>query len=126
MTQATTEPSALIAIAKPAARVVVRFRNRTIADTENALVVEEPDHRPVFYLPKRDVDLSALVESATVTFCPRKGHATHYSLAVDGRQSIDAAWAYEDPLPAVDAIVDHIAFYEDRVDALCVNVSKTL
>ena len=122
MTQAPIEPSALIATAKPAARVVVRFQSRTIADTENALAVEEPNYPPVFYLPKRDIDLSALVESATVTFCPRKGHATHYSLAVDGRQSIDAAWAYEDPLPAVDAIADHIAFYEDRVDQLSVNV----
>ncbi|MCZ6855984.1 MAG: DUF427 domain-containing protein [Gammaproteobacteria bacterium] len=126
MTQPTNEPSTPIAIAKPAARVVVRFRNTAIADTENALAVEEPGHRPVFYIPKRDVDLSALVQSTTVTFCPRKGHATHYSLAVEGRQSIDAAWAYEDPLPAVDAIADHIAFYEDRVDQLFVNVFKSL
>ena len=126
MTQAPIEPGALIAIAKPAARVVVRFRSRMIADTENALAIEEPGYPPVFYLPKRDIDLSALVESATITFCPRKGHATHYSLAVGVRHSIDAAWEYEDPLPAVGAIADHIAFYEDLVDELCVNVSQTL
>ena len=126
MTQVSNEHSTLIAIAKPAARVVVRYRSRTIADTDNALAVEEPNYSPVFYLPKRDVDLSVLVPSTTITFCPRKGHATHYSIAFDGHQSIDVAWEYEDPLPAVDAIADHIAFYEDRVDELCVNVSQTL
>ena len=126
MNESKSDTRQLIAISKPAARVVVRFRSRTIADTENALVLEEPGYPPVFYLPRRDVDLSALQRSAMVTFCPRKGDAMHYSLAVDGRRSIDAAWAYEEPLPEVDAIVDHIAFYEDRVDELCVNVSNTL
>ena len=74
MTQVSIEHSTPITIAKPAARVVVRYRNHTIADTENALAVEEPNYSPVFYLPKRDVDLSALVPSTTITFCPRKGH----------------------------------------------------
>ena len=126
MNESNSDTSPLIAISKPVARVVVWFRSRTIANTENALVLEEPGYPPVFYVPRRDVDLSSLERSTTVTFCPRRGDATHYSVAVDGRQSIDAAWAYEEPLPEVDAIVDHIAFYEDRVDELCVNVSNTL
>ena len=124
MTQPTFETSALVAIAKPAARIVVRFQNHTITDTKNALVVQERDHEPVFYLPKRDVDLYVFVESATLTFCPRKGHATNYSITADGRQSIDAAWEYKYPLPAVQAIADHIAFYEDRVDEICVTYSN--
>ena len=126
MNQFESDRSPLVAISKPAARVVVRFRSRTIADTENPLVVQEPDHPPVFYVPKRDVDLSTFVSSMTVTFCPRKGHATHYTVAVDGRQSMDAAWEYQHPLPEVAAIADHIAFYEDRVDELRINESQPL
>lgn len=126
MNESNSDTNPLIAISKPAARVVVRFRSQTIADSENALVLEEPGYPPVYYVPRRDVDLSALERSTTVTFCPRKGDATHYSLAADCRQSIDAAWTYEEPLPEVEAIVDHIAFYEERVDELCVNVSNPL
>ena len=116
----------LIAIAKPSARVVVRFRGHTIADTQNALTIEEAGHEPVFYIPRRDIDLSWLVQSKTVTFCSRKGRATHYSLELEGQQSIDAAWAYEYPLPAVDAIADHIAFYENRVDELRIDLPNTI
>lgn len=126
MKTSASDTNTLIAIAKPAARVVVRFRGHTIADTQNALTVEETGHEPVFYIPRRDIDLSWLVQSTTATFCPRKGRATHYSLVMEGQQSIDAAWAYEYPLPAVDAIADHFAFYEDRVDELRIDLTNTL
>lgn len=120
------EASSLIAVSKPAARVVIVFRKRTIADTENALVLDEPGYPPVFYVPARDIDLSYLEPSTTVTFCPRKGRAAHHHLVVDGERSIDAAWAYAEPLSEVDAIVDHFAFYEDRVDEFSVNVTNIL
>ena len=61
MANPKNEPHSLIGITKPVARVVVRFRNVTVVDKENALVVIEPGQQPVFYLPKRDVDLSVFV-----------------------------------------------------------------
>lgn len=119
------DASPLLAISKPAARVIVWFRSQMIADTENALLLEEPGFPPVFYVPRRDVELSFLERSTTVTHCPRKGDAVHYSLVVDGRRSNDAAWTYAEPLAEAGAILDHFAFYEDRVGGLCVNVTNT-
>jgi uncharacterized protein (DUF427 family) len=126
MHESNSDTKLLIAISKPAARVVVGYQGRTIADTENALFLEERGYPPVFYVPIRDVDLSYLEPSTTVTFCPRKGRAAHHHLVVDGQRSIDAAWTYAEPLSEVDAILDHFAFYEDRVDELSVNVTNTL
>jgi uncharacterized protein (DUF427 family) len=118
MNESNSNTSQLIAISKPAARVVVGFRNHTIASTENALVLEEQGYPPIIYIPVRDVDLSCLESSTTITFCPRKGRAAHHHLLVRGKRSIDAAWNYADPLSEVGAIVDHFAFYEHRVDKL--------
>ena len=35
-----------------------------------------------------------------------------------GERSVNAVWAYEAPYAAVAAIMDHVAFYPDRVDAI--------
>ena len=126
MNESKSDTRQQIAISKPAARLVVGFKSHTIADTENALVLEEPGYPPVFYVPIRDVDLSYLEPSTTVTICPRKGRAVHHHLVVNGQRSINAAWTYVEPLSEVDAIVDHFAFYENRVDELWVNVTNTL
>ena len=125
VSELTSETGAFISIAKPAARIVVRFQNRAIAESENALAVQEPGHPLVYYLPRTDVDLTAFFQSETTTFCPRKGYATHYDIAVDGCRSSDAAWEYRNPLPAVGAIAHHIAFYEDRVDEISAQDTQT-
>jgi hypothetical protein len=48
--------------------------------------------------------------------CEWKGVAEHYTLRVDGRQALDAAWSYPSPTPAYGQIAGYIAFYPGRVD----------
>ena len=86
---------------------------RELARSERTLLVDEQDHGLVFYFPRADVDFSALRPMpGHHTRCPWKGEASYWKLA-GGDEPV--AWAYEDPLPQVAQIRDHIAFYQNIV-----------
>ncbi|MBM3595948.1 MAG: DUF427 domain-containing protein [Alphaproteobacteria bacterium] len=94
-------------------RVTASLGDRQLAQSERTLLVDEQDHGLVFYFPKADVDFSALKPvHGHHTRCPWKGEASYWSL-IDGEERV--AWAYEDPLPQVAQIRDHIAFYQNIV-----------
>ena len=107
-----------IAIVPSRNSVVVTVAGRVIADTARALVLREASHTPVFYIPRRDVDMALLLRSDHVTYCPYKGDCAYYSIPIGGHRSVNAAWTYEAPYTAVAAIRDHLAFYPDRVDSI--------
>jgi uncharacterized protein (DUF427 family) len=91
---------------------------RVIADTCDAVTLREASYAAVQYVPRKDVDMSALERSAHATFCPYKGDCAYYSIVIGGRRSINAVWTYEAPYPAVSEIRGHLAFYPERVDAI--------
>lgn len=99
-------------------RVVVRLGGQVIADTTAALTLREANYPAVQYIPREDVDMSALSSSQTGTYCPYKGEASYFSIPVGGPRSLDAIWTYEAPYDSVAAIKGHLAFYCDRVDAI--------
>ena len=107
-----------ITIAPNLNRVVVTIVGKVVADTTRALTMNEASHPPVLYIPRRDIDMALLVRSAHATHCPYKGNATHFSIPVGGARALNAAWSYEAPCAAVNAIKDHLAFYPDRVDSI--------
>jgi uncharacterized protein (DUF427 family) len=99
-------------------RVVIRFGTRTLADTARALTLQEASYSPVFYIPRADVDMSALSRTDHATHCPYKGDASYYSVVTDDREALNAVWTYENPFPAMDAIREYLAFYPNRVDSI--------
>ncbi|TAK81263.1 MAG: DUF427 domain-containing protein [Betaproteobacteria bacterium] len=101
---------------KPAgARVQVKFKGEVIADSQNALMMQEGSYPPVFYFPRRDVKMERLRRSSHQTYCPFKGHASYFSLA-DGPEN--AVWSYEQPYDEMTAIRELLAFYPDKVDSI--------
>ena len=94
-------------------RVVVKIAGLVVADTRDALTLQEANYPPVQYVPRNDVDMSQLARSDHTTYCPYKGECNYYS-ANDGRANV--AWTYEEPYEAVSSIKDCLAFYPDRVD----------
>jgi uncharacterized protein (DUF427 family) len=100
------------------ARVVVTIAGKVIADTRNALTLQESTYPPVQYIPLADVDQSLLERTPTATYCPYKGEASYYSIPLGGDRATDAVWEYRAPYDAVERIKDHVAFYPDRVDAI--------
>jgi uncharacterized protein (DUF427 family) len=112
----TPGPEHPISIERNSARIVVSVAGRVIADTGNALTLREADYLPVQYIPREDVDLSQLKPTDHATYCPYKGDCIYYSIPTGGKKSVNAAWSYENPYPAVAQIKGHVAFYPDRVD----------
>jgi uncharacterized protein (DUF427 family) len=89
---------------------------KLIADTSNALTLQEASYPAVQYIPRRDVDMAALTRSDHTTYCPYKGDASYYSIPAGGDRSLNAVWTYEAPFEAMTQIKDYVAFYPDRVD----------
>ena len=111
-------PDHPITIERNPARVVVVVAGRIIADTCDAVTLREASYAAVQYVPRKDVDMSALERTAHVTFCPYKGDCAYYSIVIGGRRSINAVWTYEAPFPPVAEIQGHLAFYPERVDSI--------
>ena len=113
-------PDHPIAIEANLSRVVVKVGGKVIADTSNALTLREASYPPVQYIPRRDVDITALTRSEHTTYCPYKGDASYYSISAGGDRSKNAVWTYETPFEAMAQIKDYVAFYPDRVDEISV------
>lgn len=111
-------PDHPITITPNRARIVVSVAGKVVADTRQALTLQESTYPPVQYIPLDDVDRSLIQRSPTTTYCPFKGDASYYSIPVGGERSADAIWVYESPYDAVSEIKDYVAFYPDRVDAI--------
>ena len=99
-------------------RVVVTVGGRVIADTRDALMLREASYPAVQYIPRRDVDMAALMRSEHTSYCPYKGDASYYSIPAGGDRSRNAVWTYEAPFEAMMQIKDYLAFYPDRVDEI--------
>ncbi|MGF1550629.1 MAG: DUF427 domain-containing protein [Sphingomonadaceae bacterium] len=108
-------PDHPIDIAPFGGRVRVKAGGETIADSARALTLKEADYPPVHYLPRGDVDMERLERTDRRTHCPFKGDASHFSIAADDGRIENAAWSYEEPLPAVGEIRGRLAFYPDKV-----------
>ena len=99
-------------------RVTVVVAGRTIADTHDALILKEAAYPPVYYIPRKDVDMTLLQRTTHQTYCPYKGESNYYSIPTGGERSVNAVWTYEAPYAAVSEIKEHLAFYPERVDAI--------
>jgi uncharacterized protein (DUF427 family) len=101
---------------KPASvRVQVTFNGEVIADTRDAIRLDEADYPAVYYVPRNDVKMERLSRTNHQTYCPFKGNASYYSF-VNGPEN--AVWTYEQPYEEVRVIKEHLAFYPDKVDAI--------
>jgi uncharacterized protein (DUF427 family) len=99
-------------------RVTVEVNGIRIADTREALNLQEAGYPPVQYIRRNDVDMTQLQRTEHQTYCPYKGDCAYYSIPAGGERSVNAVWTYEGPYSAVSAIRDYLAFYPDRVDAI--------
>jgi uncharacterized protein (DUF427 family) len=111
-------PDHPIMISPAEGKVRVTVAGKIVAESTEALQLEEKGYPPVYYLPRRDADMSLLFRTAHSTYCPYKGDCTHYSIPVGGPKSENAVWTYEKPHKAVADIKEHLAFYPTRVDAI--------
>jgi uncharacterized protein (DUF427 family) len=105
------DPYHRIDIRQTSRNLVVRHGDRIIADTRRPLVLYESGFAPRWYIPRDDIDESALAPVKLQTFCPYKGLCSYYSIG-DARQ---AAWSYPDAYPEVRRISSLVSFEPDIV-----------
>lgn len=104
-----------ITISQLPERLVVRFKGVIVAQTDNALKLQEAKYPAVYYVPRADIETAYFQRSAHTTYCPYKGPASYFNLVVAGERADNAVWSYETPYPAMAEIKDHVAFYVDQV-----------
>jgi len=111
-------PDHPITISPAEGKVRVTVAGRIVAESMQALRLEEKGYPPVYYLPRNDADISLLVPTTHYTYCPYKGDCTYYSIPTGGTKSEYAVWTYEKPYETVAVIKEYLAFYPSRVDAI--------
>jgi uncharacterized protein (DUF427 family) len=92
------------------------FAGHVIADSNDALILQEANYPPVVYFPREDVAMEYMSRTERATHCPYKGDAAYYTLLMDGQFAENAVWTYEEPFEAMEPITGRIAFYTDRVE----------
>ncbi|WP_298933170.1 DUF427 domain-containing protein [uncultured Ruegeria sp.] len=100
-----------ITIQKAPGKWTVRSGGAILGETSNALELNEGDLDPVIYFPRSDIAMAFLDQTDKATHCPHKGDATHFSIVNKSSVTENAAWSYEDPIPAVAEIKGYLAFY---------------
>ena len=96
-------------------RVQVKFNGEVIADSAEAIRLEEGDYAPVYYFPRKDVRMERLSRTDHHTYCPFKGTASYFSLKGGAE---NAVWTYETPYDEMLAIKALVAFYPDKVESI--------
>ena len=100
-----------IDIRQTSRHLVVRDRDRVVADTKRPLVLHESGFAPRWYVPHADIDESAVTSVEHQTFCPYKGLCSYYNIG-DARLG---AWSYREAYPEVVRISGLISFEPDVV-----------
>lgn len=106
-----------ITVSPTGRHVIARVNGEVVAETDDALTLQESTYPAVQYIPKRDVVQSVLRDSDTATYCPYKGDANYFHVVTAAGDTVeDAIWTYAKPYPAVRQIAGHVAFYPDKAD----------
>ncbi|MBZ5604516.1 MAG: DUF427 domain-containing protein [Acidobacteriia bacterium] len=100
-----------IDIRQSSRNLVVRHRERVIADTRRPVVLNESGFAPRWYVLRADIDESALTPVEHQTFCPYKGLCSYCDIG-DARL---AAWSYREAYAQVGRISDLVSFEPDIV-----------
>ncbi|WP_439899897.1 DUF427 domain-containing protein [Paraburkholderia phymatum] len=98
-------------IRRTSRKLVVTHGERVVADATRAHVLCESGFAPRWYVPRDDIDVSALTPVETQTFCPYKGICSYYDIG-DARL---AAWSYAEAYAEVGRISDFFSFEPDKI-----------
>ncbi|MEE6175161.1 DUF427 domain-containing protein [Mycobacterium sp. 050134] len=91
--------------------LAVRDGERVIADTDRPLALYESGFAPRWYVPREDVDVTALDLVELQTFCPYKGICSYYDVGDRKR----AAWSYVNAWPEVGRVTNLVSFEPDKI-----------
>jgi uncharacterized protein (DUF427 family) len=111
-------PYARVDVLPSSRHVQVEIDGVLVADSHQPRILFETGLPPRYYLPKTDVRMELLRDSATHTECPYKGEAHYYDVAVNGTRHPDLVWWYPTPLPESQRVIGLVCFYNEKVDLI--------
>jgi len=109
-------PDHPITLTGHAGHVQALYNGHLIADSADVIWLKEASYKAVAYFPRADVEMGFLAKTELDTYCPYKGHASYFTLTMDGRIAENAVWSYEAPHPAMETIAGRLAFYPNIVE----------
>ncbi|RKN06427.1 DUF427 domain-containing protein [Streptomyces radicis] len=98
-------------------RVRAEFGGAVVLDTREGKLLYETGLLPQLYVPTADVDHELLTRTEHSTYCPFKGDASYWTIAVGDRRAENAVWAYERPRAESAWLAGHLAPYWEAADA---------
>ena len=110
------DPYTRVDILHSSRHVRIEVDGVTIAESTKPTLLFETGLPPRYYLPKTHVRMDLLSPTDTVTHCPYKGQAEHWSVEAGERIHADLAWSYPTPLPESQKIAGLVSFYNERID----------
>ena len=87
-----------------------------VAESERPVLLLETHLPTRYYLPRDDVRFDLLTPTDNVSMCPYKGKTGAYWSFPGPPEVRNVAWSYSAPLPAVGAIANRVAFYNELID----------
>ena len=96
--------------------VVVEINGERLADSTRPVLLFETGLPTRYYLPREDVDQTALEPTGNQSLCPYKGVADDYWSVTGHVDATNVVWSYSAPLPAVAKVAGLMAFYNELVD----------
>jgi uncharacterized protein (DUF427 family) len=106
------DPYHRIDIRQTSRHLVVRDGERVIADTTRPLALYESGFAPRWYVPREDIDETALALTEDQTFCPYKGLASYYDIG----DRKGAAWSYPRAWAEVARVDNFVSFEPDKIE----------
>ena len=97
------------------------FNGEIIADTNRAFRVLETSHPPTYYIPREDFKAGVLIPTKGSSFCEFKGKADYFDIKAGDKSALRAAWGYEEPTKAFEALKGTVSVYAHKMDRCYVN-----
>lgn len=115
------EPRHFMRIKESTKRVTASLNNTLLASSNASLKLQEVEfdfYDPVYYFPREDVTMGAIVSTDEYTHCPLKGDAEALNIKLGDELLEKAAWRYSKPFDHARAIKDYIVFDASRVQII--------
>ena len=115
------EPRHFMRIKERAKKVTASHNDTLLASSNASLKLQEAEfdfYDPVYYFPREDVKMAAIISTDKYTHCPLKGDAEALHVKLDDELLEKAAWSYTKPLDHAKAIKDYIVFDASRIQII--------
>jgi uncharacterized protein (DUF427 family) len=110
------DPHKRVETLRSSRHVEVMIGGELVAESAGPVLLLETDLPTRYYLPREDVRFDLLSATDNVSMCPYKGTTGAYWSFPGPPEIANVAWSYTEPLPAVAAVADRVAFYNELVD----------